>query len=214
MLMYQVVHDEPQHPRRLNHSVPRDLETICLKCLEKDPNKRYQTAAQLAEDLRRFLTGEPLAAKPVGTVGRIWRWYCRKPEATVLVAGGYTLFCTGLLILWELEGMILMAFGTDPTPLADTAMVEMSLAVVLLYVPAFWSGIRAINGRRGALWVGLAVSVFAFVLCVLTLVGVIDIAAVRGHPSLRMPLLTLLANFSLAGIIVHLVAISSRRSAL
>lgn len=78
-LLSQVAHAEPLPPRRLLPGLPRDLDTICLKCLEKDPARRYATAAALASDLQRFLKHEPIAARPVGALGRTWRWGKRNP---------------------------------------------------------------------------------------------------------------------------------------
>jgi hypothetical protein len=79
MILHQVIHDEPPSPRKLNAHVPRDLETITLKCLEKDPRRRYATAADLARELDRYLAGEPIEARPVGPAGKAWRWSKRKP---------------------------------------------------------------------------------------------------------------------------------------
>jgi Flp pilus assembly protein TadD/predicted Ser/Thr protein kinase len=73
-------------PRRLQPKVPRDLETICLKCLEKDQRRRYAAAADLAEDLRRYLAGEPIAARPTPWWERARKWARRRPAAAALVA--------------------------------------------------------------------------------------------------------------------------------
>jgi serine/threonine-protein kinase len=82
----QVQNDEPVPPRRLQPGVPADLDTITLKCLQKDPAKRYPSADALAEDLRRFLADRPILARPVGPVERTWRWCRRNPRVAALSA--------------------------------------------------------------------------------------------------------------------------------
>src|SRR5207248_10309614 len=72
-----VVHEEPDAPSRLDARVHRDLETICLKCLNKEPSRRYASASELADDLRRFLDGVPIQARPTTTTERLWHW-CRR----------------------------------------------------------------------------------------------------------------------------------------
>ncbi len=74
MILHQVVNDDPPAPRTLNRFIPLDLQTICLKCLEKEPARRYATAAELAEDFTRYLSGVPIAARPVSWLERRWRW--------------------------------------------------------------------------------------------------------------------------------------------
>ena len=86
MLLHQVLNDEPRRPRSLNDRIPRDLETIALKCIEKDPFKRYQTAGKLANELRRMLVGEPIHARPIGRLNRAARWCRRQPVVASLAA--------------------------------------------------------------------------------------------------------------------------------
>ena len=84
MLLSQVIHDEPRAPRHMNDHIPRDLESICLRAMAKEPAHRYRSARALANDLRRFLAGEPILARPVGRSDRLWRWAKRNPQVASL----------------------------------------------------------------------------------------------------------------------------------
>jgi serine/threonine protein kinase len=86
MILHQVLYEEPRPPRRVNDKIPRDLETICLKAMAKTPTRRYRTARELAEDLRRFLAGEPIQARPIGFFERGIKWVRRRPAVAALAA--------------------------------------------------------------------------------------------------------------------------------
>ena len=86
MVMSQILHEDPLPPRRLNDAVPRDLETICLKLLRKRPADRYASSQAAADDLHRFLKGEPIAARPVGGIERMRKWARRNPRVAILLS--------------------------------------------------------------------------------------------------------------------------------
>jgi serine/threonine-protein kinase len=100
----QVTNDEPLPPSRLQPQVPRDLETICLKCLQKDMNKRYGSARLLADDLRRFLSDEPILARPISNWERLTRWCRRNPRVAALVG------TVGLLLIVVAAGSTAFAY--------------------------------------------------------------------------------------------------------
>jgi serine/threonine protein kinase len=101
--LLRVVHDEPMSVTRLCPSVPRDLATITMKCLEKDPARRYPTAGALADDLARFRESRPVRARPVGHIGRAHRWCRRNPAVAALLAALALVFAAGFgASLWQM----------------------------------------------------------------------------------------------------------------
>lgn len=86
MLMVQIVQDDAPSLRKLSNHVPADLDTICLKCLEKDPDRRFQSADELASELERFVNGEPIRSRPISSLGRGWRWCKRRPALATVSA--------------------------------------------------------------------------------------------------------------------------------
>src|SRR5262249_42683645 len=94
----EVLHREAVSPRLLQPSVPRDLETICLRCLAKEPGRRYPSALALADDLRHFCQGEPIRARPVGEWERVLKWAWRRPAVAALLAAVVLLLLGGTVV--------------------------------------------------------------------------------------------------------------------
>lgn len=98
-VLSKLVRDTPVRPRQLRNDVPRDLEAICLKCLQKSPKERYASAEDLAEDLERFLNGEPIRARRVGMWERLWRWICRNPGTALLTLSAALVGTVAVLVI-------------------------------------------------------------------------------------------------------------------
>lgn len=101
----QVLNEEPVPPRRLQSTVPRDLDTICLKCLEKDPARRYASAEALADDLKRFLAGEPVRARPARMADRLVKWVRRRKAVAGLLVLGV------VAVLLAIGGVVNLAYS-------------------------------------------------------------------------------------------------------
>ena len=101
MIVQQVLNEEPPPPRQLNSYVPRDLETICLKCLQKEPHRRYQSAGEVAEELGRFLVNEPIHARPVSSWERLQRWAQRRPAlASAMALSAFLMILLSVFMTW------------------------------------------------------------------------------------------------------------------
>jgi tetratricopeptide (TPR) repeat protein len=113
----QVLEQEPVPPRQLEPRVPHDLETICLKCLEKDPSRRYAGAIALADDLRRFIDGDPIEARPTPFWERAWKWGRRRKAIVALLAvSTLAVLCMIVLVVWHnvsLQGKLDVALAQE-----------------------------------------------------------------------------------------------------
>jgi WD40 repeat protein len=124
--LQQLVTQEPAAPRRLREGIPRDLETIALKCLEKSPDRRYESAAALADELARFLDGRPIDARPVGLAERLSKWARREPRLAalaatllVVVAVAFAVVSRQLIVSQSIRGALQTALSERTTALDE-----------------------------------------------------------------------------------------------
>ncbi len=159
----QVIAQDPVPPRQLEPRVPLDLETICLKCLEKDPARRFATAADLADDLRRFLDGHPIQSRPIRAWERAWKWARRRPAIMALI-GVCSLAVVGmvLFIAWHnvsLRGQLDAALAEERLARhrEQDALAERRLSLVRQEGQKLFDGARVAVAagdwtRRGSNW--------------------------------------------------------------
>lgn len=165
----RVRHDEPVPPRSRRPDVPRDLETICLKCLQKAPLDRYATAADLAAELHRFVAGEAIQARPIGLFGRIRNW-SRRPDR-MRDAGMLAIFLGITISIWIVFGFL----GVIVQGIHENASIELvahSAAILFgLLIPLIFIGIQSIRRNVVAMRAGLTLSIVACAISIAPLLG-------------------------------------------
>ena len=192
-----------------------DLETITLKCLEKNPDKRYATAQEFADDLRRHLKREPISAKPCGLVRRVVRWYQRNTMAVIYTAGGYATIVGIILLCWDIIGLALISLGAAEA--SQRLMLELLTLLVLVYPAILLVGVGTLKGHVLALVTGTLVS---FGWCILTLCAVFKIElgflqleclnTTSDDPFFQFQLSTLLMVLSIIGLFLYLAALFAK----
>ena len=120
----QVKNTEPVAPRRLNPGVPEDLNTVVLKCLEKNPAQRYASAQELADELERFLNGQPVRARPIGPAEKIWRWSRRHPLPSALAVVSLLLLLVLSAVLFVSSHRVRLSRDEAQARLADSLLSE------------------------------------------------------------------------------------------
>ncbi len=210
MMIHQVINEEPPSPRTLNGAIHKDLETIVLKCLEKEPRRRYDSAQAVADELHRFLAGEPIQAAPLTTVGRILRWYQRNNDALLYSAGGYSVVAGVFLTLWGGAGLMFASLGAFDVP-GERGRLELAMMVFTLFPLHFLAGVYTINRSVVALCFGAVHFCFWTVLFGLVAlkidVGIEILQKAYKDPYYRYQMAYLFLMLSSIGAILHLAAI-------
>ena len=150
----------PISPRVLRPNIPRDLAAICLKCLEKIPSHRYDTADDLAEDLRRFLDGDPIVASQGGIRKHITNW-CLRPQR-IRNAGILLLTLASLFLVWCLIGSVAVLAGGFQTTSVTGTLLYIGAWTLFFYLPMIWLGRETILGKSYAIraaWLHISVAI-------------------------------------------------------
>lgn len=203
----QVMVEEPGAPRELRPNLARDLETIILKCLEKEPERRYGSAGALADDLGRFLGGEQVEARRAGVAGRVRLWALNPRR--IKDAGTLAMVFSGLLATWSLIGIVLAGVGIGLHPPRPHGYITSCLQVIVLdLIPAFVLGWLVRQGRFWALWAGVAFTVVRMGFQAAALVGAEpDFGGLYDDPRLRLVVFAFILLTTASVLVLHIVAI-------
>ena len=152
-ILRQVVDDEPIPPRRLNREVDADIETLCLKCLEKDPARRFASAGELAAELARYLNHEPILSRPIDAVTRAWRWCLRRPYVAASIGLGAALFAAITIgipyLVWQQSQL---ALAKSDSQIQELKLKEQTIATeqanALAATQEYHATVREVREKR------------------------------------------------------------------
>jgi serine/threonine protein kinase len=211
-LLDQVRRCEPVPVRQLQPTVPRDLETICLKCLSKEPARRYATARELADDLGRFLASEPIRARPSGPLERLARW-AQRPER-VPFAGRVAIVLYGALAAWKLLALTLIALGIGIFPRnVGECLVQGLSMVALANLPQIGIGLATLARWPPAPRIGVILSLcYLIFVSVCLSTSVLTFGGLLEEPNIRGLFWCLLIVPGSITLLAYLVAIIAQRA--
>lgn len=171
-ILARVREDLAASPADSNPNVDRDLATICRKCLEKDPAQRYSSAAAVAEELERYLAGEPIQARTYGPFHAFLLW-CRQRER-IRQAGFLAIFLGMALLIWASSGLVLLKLGWITAERPAALVFHIVRCMVGVYVPLILIGWATIKARSWALWAGNLLALLASITLLAHMVGVLE----------------------------------------
>jgi len=159
MLIMQIATSEPPSPRNLDDRIPRDLETICLKCLRKDPQHRYQSAAELKDDLQCFLEDRPIKARPESLWQKTQRW-CRQPQR--IQEAGIASIAVGIVgIMAAIFPIPIVMYGMPHISSVPMAIAHLMGFICFLWLPILFTGLRVYRGEIWPIWTAIIYVSFA-----------------------------------------------------
>ncbi len=204
-----VLDQEALPPRKLRPGIDRDLETICMKCLEKEIPDRYQSVDELKQDLQRFANDQPIRAQPIGVIRSVWRWYTGRRDSSAMVAGGYAMISGTILSLWNLVGLVAVPMQSSYDAIRTVAVTEIFIGLMAQSLPTVALGWFTLKRRPGAIYAGALVSGAAFGFALSLYVGYTRLNSIQSQPFDALSALLLI--MSAIAVILYLIALYAQR---
>lgn len=197
-------------PRGLDGKIPLDLESIVLRCLEKAPQHRFDNAKELANELNRYLSGQPLSFRPQGAITRFARWFVNNPDVARETLGIICVLFGVIFVLWTLTGVASILIGyygqEDPT----AALVTLFVSLLLIGFPLIGLGFAILKKLSLAVPLSLGLSVTGIAQATMGMFGIIGREDLHGSVHVRFPLFSLLILISSSWFLLALAVLISQ----